>query len=130
MNNPFYFLKNCYSAQIEGSGFNFRFGYACFGVRLIPMKFWRGRAIDIPFLYKILLPISLGINYHSSQCDRWFRFKITIGCFSVWYLTKGEQEEKGYTGFHCSFYFPFRKTVKANYKLLFLKQKPRIAKGL
>lgn len=113
----FYFIRNAYSAQIEGSGINLRVGYTCMGVRLIPLKYWRGRAADIPFLLKVLTPVSLGINFHSGQCGRVFRFRVELGCFSIHYLTKGEQEEKGYTGLRASFHYDFKRQRPSYYKL-------------
>lgn len=120
MKKLFYYIPNTYSAQIEGSGINLRIGYTAIGVRLIPLKYWRGQARHIPFLFKILFPISLGFNYHSGQSNRIFRFKFEFGCFSIWYLTKGEGAEKGYTGLHSSFHYDWRnKPTRQNYYKLF-----------
>lgn len=116
----FYFIPNTYSAQIEGGGFNFRIGYTCIGLRIIPIKYWRGRAKDIPFLYKILIPISIGINYHSSQANQINRFRIEIGCFTFGYLSKGERTEKSEYGFHLSFCYNWKNhpTRQNYYKLI------------
>lgn len=107
-----YFIKNAYSAQIEGGGINFRFGYTCFGIAL---GNWHDkRANQYSLIQRILFPISFGFNYHSGQSNQRWLFKITILCISFGYLTKGEVTDDSW-GFKASFYFPFRNPIRANY---------------
>lgn len=115
----FYFIRNCYSASIEGSGINLRIGYTCMGIRLKPQKYYWGRAIDAPMWVKLFVPLSVGLNYHSGQSNRMFRFHLELGCLRLWYLTKGERAEKGYTGLHAAFYYPFKDFRKASNNPIF-----------
>jgi len=93
-----YFIKNCYSAQIECAGLNLRIGTTCMGVAP-SNKFWHRRTIDLPKWYRLLFPLSFGFLYHSMQSDRWYIFNIDLGAFQIWFKTKGERKDE-YTGFH------------------------------
>lgn len=92
----FYKFKNCYSAQIEGAGFNIRFGYTCFGYAL---PNWHRSVRDLSIIRRLIFPISIGLNYHSGQSNRWYRFRVELGALQIWFLTKGELADQ-YTGFH------------------------------
>lgn len=92
----FYKFKNCYSAQIESAGFNLRIGHTCMGYAL---PNWHRPVKDYSFLRKRVTPISFGINHHSAQGGRWYRFRIELGALQVWFLTKGDGADK-YSGFH------------------------------
>jgi len=105
----FYKIKDSYSAQIEGAGFNLRIGYTCMGYAF---KNWQVRAKELPLWRRLFLPISIGINYHSAQCDQWYRFRIEIGGFQIWYKTDGEGKDK-YTGLHVAYH------GLKNWKLIF-----------
>lgn len=94
----FYFIKNCYSAQIESAGINFRLGYTCLG---IAWPGWHKKESELPWHKKNLIS-SLGINYHSAQYGRWYRFRIEFGRLQIWFLTKGNLADE-YTGFHIAF---------------------------
>lgn len=95
---PFYFIKDSYSAQIEGGGLNLRIGYTCLGYAYPK---WQNCYKDLPW-WKRRLTASIGINYNSAQSGRWYRFRIDLLGFQLWYLTKGEMADN-YTGFHIAF---------------------------
>lgn len=99
----FYFIKNCYSAQIEGAGLNLRIGYTCMGLAPSP-KFWHRTVSELPKWYRALFPISLGFMYHTGQADQWVYFDLQLGCFMLWWQNQGERrkDDSKYhqSGFH------------------------------
>lgn len=97
----FFYLPNTYSAQIEGTGLSFRFGYTCFGVAP-HASFWHRRTIDLPKWYRLLFGWHFAFFCHTGQSGRWYIFKIDIGAIQFWYKTIGEGKDE-YTGLHIAF---------------------------
>lgn len=94
----FYYITNCYSAQIESAGLNFRFGYTCFGIAP-STSFWHRRVIDLPKWYRLIFPLSFSFFHHTAQRGQWNIFHVEFGAFEVWLRTKGDGWDE-HTGFH------------------------------
>lgn len=99
-----YYIPNSYSAQIEGTGINFRFRYTCFGIAP-RYSFWRRTVRELPLWYRLFFGWSFGFWYHTGQKGQWNIFSIELGALQVWYRTKGDSKDE-YTGFHVSLNTP------------------------
>lgn len=97
----FFYIPNCYSTQIEGTGLSFRFGYTVFGIAP-PTKFWHRRTIDLPIWYRLFFGWHFAFAHYIGQSDKWHIFKFELGALQIWWETKGERQDE-YTGFHIAF---------------------------
>ena len=91
----FYYIPDCYMAQIEGrrSIVSFRLRYTCFGIAY-PAK-WHNKAwLRCPLWVRYLPHFSLGLFYHTAQCDQWMIFNIEVGERRFGFKTAGERTSK------------------------------------